>query len=136
MPLFESSEVLNNVLVGFFNIIAKDPKISPKLLKSKLIIRFNYTEPDLTITVDCLGDQIKILVNDTTLKPKVEMWMKAEIANKFWLGKVNLLIALTRKQMIAKGPIPKILQLLPAITPAYALYPEYLKHNGWEKYII
>jgi len=136
MALFESSEELQNVLFGFFNIITKDPQIAPKLLKSKLIIRFNYTEPDLTITADCSGEEIKVFVNDTNLKPEVEMWMKAEIAHKFWMGKVNLLIALTRKQMIAKGPIPKILQLLPAITPAYALYPEYLKNNGWEKYLI
>ena len=32
--------------------------------------------------------------------------------------------------------LPVILALLPAIKPTYAMYPEYLKANGYEKYVI
>jgi hypothetical protein len=64
------------------------------------------------------------------------MWMSADIAHKFWFGKVNLMAALTRKQMTAKGPIPKILALLPAIKPTYAMYPKYLEENGYGEYNI
>jgi hypothetical protein len=49
---------------------------------------------------------------------------------------VNLMAALTRKQMVAKGPIPKILKLLPAIKPSYAMYPKYLDDNGYGEYNI
>lgn len=137
MALFENSEIFEKILVGFFKELVKNKDISKKLLDSKLIIRFNYSEPDLSITVDCsVGDEIEILVNDNTKKPEVEMWMKAEIAHKFWFGKVNLIAALTRKQMIAKGPIPKILKLLPAIKPAYSMYPKYLNENGFKEYNI
>jgi hypothetical protein len=38
--------------------------------------------------------------------------------------------------MIAKGPIPKVLKLLPAVQPAYAMYPQYLDSHGYEKYNI
>ncbi|MBF0497796.1 MAG: hypothetical protein HQK58_14680 [Deltaproteobacteria bacterium] len=62
--------------------------------------------------------------------------MKAEIAHKFWYGKVNLTAALARRQMTAKGPIPKIMALLPAIKPAYAMYPKYLDDNGFQIYNI
>jgi len=62
--------------------------------------------------------------------------MKADIAHKFWFGKVNLTMALTRRQMVAKGPIPKILKLLPAIKPSYAMYPKYLDENGYSQYNI
>jgi hypothetical protein len=48
------------------------------------------------------------------------------VAHRFWLGNVNLVIALARREMVAKGPIPKILKLLPIIKPAYVLYPQYL----------
>ena len=47
--------------------------------------------------------------------PDVEMTMKADIAHQFWHGKINLMAALARRQIIAKGPIPKILKLLPAV---------------------
>jgi len=58
------------------------------------------------------------------------MTMKADVAHRFWLGRVNLLTAITRRQIVAKGPIPKILKLLPAIQPAYQKYAEYLHEIG------
>jgi hypothetical protein len=130
MAHFQSSEQLQEVLGGFFGQITTHPGISKSLLDSKLIIRFNYEDPNLSITADCRGDQIKLSFDDTALAPEIDMWMKADVAHQFWFGKLNLLTALTRKQMVAKGPIPKILKLLPAIKPAYTLYPEYLRSIG------
>jgi len=124
------------MLSGFFRLVASRPEIARPLLDSRLIIRFTYSDPDVVIVVDCSGDSLDVRPGDTTTKAVVDMKMKAEIAHRFWFGKVNLMQALTRRQMIAKGPVPKILQLLPAIKPTYALYPEYLRDNGFEKYII
>ncbi len=136
MATFENSEKLEEVLVGFFRHMATNPQIANKLLKSKLVIRFKYHDPDLIVVVDCSGDKIDVRPHDTESKAEVEMSMSADIAHKFWFGKVNLTKALTRKEMIAKGPIPKVLKLLPAIKPAYAMYPQYLDANGYEKYNI
>jgi hypothetical protein len=61
--------------------------------------------------------------------------MKADVAHEFWLGNVNLMVALTRKQIVAKGPIPKIMKLLPVIKPAYAKYQALLKDRGLEDMI-
>jgi hypothetical protein len=38
--------------------------------------------------------------------------------------------------MVARGPIPKILKLLPVIKPAYDLYPKYLLEKGFASYLI
>jgi hypothetical protein len=43
----------------------------------------------------------------------------------------GLMGALAKKQIIAKGPIPKILKLLPAVQPLYKVYPELLKEKGY-----
>ena len=59
--------------------------------------------------------------------------MKAETAHQFWLGKVNLVAALTRGTIVAKGPVPAIMKLLPVITPAYKIYPQVLKEKGLEQ---
>lgn len=136
MALFESAEKFEGVIAGFFHLVAGIPEIADKLLASKLVIRFVYSEPDLTLVVDCTGDAIDVRPGDTESKATVEMTMKADIAHKFWFGKVNLTRALTRRQIIAKGPIPKILKLLPAIKPTYALYPQYLDENGYGEYNI
>ena len=136
MSVFDNSEKFEEVLGGFFKLIAATPQVADKLLASKLIIRFIYSDPDLTLVVDCSGDAVDIRVNDNETKAIVEMSMKADIAHKFWFGKVNLTMALTRRQMIAKGPVPKILKLLPAIKPTYAMYPKYLDENGFSQYNI
>ncbi|OQY01412.1 MAG: hypothetical protein B6I22_14495 [Desulfobacteraceae bacterium 4572_123] len=136
MGVFENSEKFEAVLGGFFKLVANTPIVADKLLKSKLIIRFNYTDPDLILVIDCSGDAVDVRAGDTNTKATVEMKMKADIAHKFWFGKVNLTMALTRRQMVAKGPVPKILKLLPAIKPTYAMYPKYLDENGYEAYNI
>ena len=49
---------------------------------------------------------------------------------------LNLMAALARRQIIAKGPIPKILKLLPAVEPMYEMYPRILKEMGREDIVI
>ena len=136
MGLFKDSETFEKMLAGFFRLMADTPVISDKLIASKLIVRFRYSDPDVVIVVDCSGDSVDVRPGDRETKEIVDMSMSADIAHKFWFGKVNLMAALTRKQMIAKGPIPKILKLLPAIKPSYAMYPKYLEENGYAEYNI
>ncbi|MCK5197557.1 MAG: SCP2 sterol-binding domain-containing protein [Spirochaetales bacterium] len=136
MGYFKTSEKFEEVLSGFFKLIANTPSVADKLLASKLVIRFKYSDPKVVLLIDCSGEKIDVKSADEESKVDVEMTMSADIAHKFWFGKVNLMTALTRKQMVAKGPIPKILQLLPAIKPTYKMYPEYLRGNGYAEYIV
>jgi hypothetical protein len=136
MAYFQSSEQLKGVLGGFFLKLFAHPQVGPKLKAAKLKLQFHYSEPDLSIAADTAEEPIVLKFNDAAFKPDVQMSMKADVAHRFWHGKVNLIMALTRREITAKGPIPKILKLLPAIKPAYALYPEYLKEKGWENLIL
>ena len=136
MAVFENHEIFKKVIVGFFNLLGDTPLVADKLMASKMVIRFIYTDPDLVVVVDCSGDAVDVRPDDTDTKALVEMSMKADIAHKFWFGKVNLTMALTRRQMVAKGPVPRILKLLPAIKPSYAMYPKYLDENGYSRYNI
>ncbi len=136
MGLFKDSETFEKVLGGFFGLVGETPEVAEKLLASKLVIRFTYTDPDVVLVIDCSGDKIRVIPGDTETKAEVNMWMSSDIAHKFWFGKVNLTAALTRGQMKAKGPIPRILKLLPAIKPTYAMYPRYLDEYGFGEYNI
>jgi hypothetical protein len=136
MGLFQSSETFEKVISGFFGLIADTPSVANQLLASGLTIRFNYHDPDVTLLVDCSGEKIDVRPGDKVSNAIVEMSMPADVAHKFWFGKVNLTIALTRKQIVARGPVPKILKLLPAIRPTYAMYPGYLNANGYQEYNI
>jgi hypothetical protein len=130
MSSFQSSQQLKDVLGNFFRLLSNDPQIGPKLLASKMVIKFNYREPEASITIDLTGSEPIFTFDDVAKKPTVEMSMKADTAHKFWKGDVNLVMALARREITAKGPVPQILKLLPIIKPAYKLYPDYIKDKG------
>jgi len=136
MAYFQSSAELQEVLGGFFEVLFSDPVIGPKLRASKLKLQFHYSEPDLSIAADTSQEPMQLRFDDPDFKPDVQMSMNADVAHRFWHGKVNLVMALARREMSAKGPIPKILKLLPVIKPAYELYPRYLEEKGFGRLVI
>lgn len=131
MTTFKDQTELYKILGGFFGVLGNDPAIGKKLLDSKLKIQFNYKDPDSAIAIDLTGSTVNVLCDPKDFKPDVEMNMKADTAHKFWQGNVNLVIALARREITAKGPIPKILKLLPIIKPSYTMYGPYLQNIGF-----
>lgn len=134
MGFFKDTEEFYAILGPFFNRLKDDPVIGPKVLESGLVIQFKYREPDAVLTIDAPNQLI--IEGPTDQKPDVEMSMTADTAHRFWLGKVNLMVALTKKDMVAKGPVPKIMKMLPIIRGAYAMYKDYLKEIGREDLIV
>ena len=131
MAFFSNSEELNTVMDNLWNKIKADPGMSTKLLNSKLIVQFKYRDPDGQLTIDCSsGNEMRIIIGSTPIKPIVEMSMKADVAHEFWLGKVNVPLAIMSGKIVSRGPTPKALALLPVIQPAYSLYPQVLQEAG------
>lgn len=131
MAVFASTDELHNVMTTLWNEIKIHPDMADQLLQSRLIVQFRYREPEGLLTIDCAdGQEMKILVGPTQTKPIIEMSMKADIAHEFWLGKVNVPMALMMGKIVSKGPTPKALALLPVIKPAYDLYPKLLSKKN------
>ncbi|WP_235624360.1 hypothetical protein, partial [Mycobacteroides abscessus] len=59
---------------------------------------------------------------DSGVTPNVELFMSADTGNRFWLGKVNLTMAMAKGTVRAKGPVTKLIKLIPQ---AKNLFPEY-----------
>ncbi len=131
MSVFSSTDELQQVMAELWTEIKNTPEIAEKLIASHLIVQFRYREPEGLITIDCSsGTELKIYVGMTDVKPQIEMSMKADIAHDFWLGKVNVAMALMMGKIVSRGPTPKALALLPVIKPAYQLYPKVLEIRG------
>ncbi len=137
MGYFESADDVIECIGGLFDWAKKDPVLGPKLRGMGMIIRMVYTEPDAMITVDCKsepkekGAHVGWVKGDGGGVPaEVEFHMKADVAHRFWLGKVNLLIALTKREIKAVGPIMKVMKFLPILKPMYEQYPKTLEKLG------
>ncbi|MBU1343258.1 MAG: iron-containing alcohol dehydrogenase [Proteobacteria bacterium] len=134
--VFKDTDMLYDILMDFYETLKNDPGIGPSLLKTHLCIQFKYKKPNGIITIDATGDETRVIKGDFAGTPEVIMSMDADFAHRFWHGKVNLVTALTRRQVVAKGNVPKTLKLLPILKPAYDLYPLFLRNKGLEELII
>jgi hypothetical protein len=56
--------------------------------------------------------------------------MAADTAHLFWLELVNPTVALARGEIKAKGPVEKILQLVPLVEPIFPRYKAHLMEAG------
>ncbi len=128
--VFKDAKMLYEVLVAFYELLKNHPEIGPKLAQSNLCVQFRYKNPSAVITIDATGDDLKIIPGRFDGQPDVVLTMKADFAHAFWHGKANLVSALTRRQVTAKGNVPKIIKLLPILQPSYALYPKFLADKG------
>ena len=128
--VFKNAEMLYDILIEFYEQLKDDLDIGPALAKTGLCIQFRYKKPSAVITINAAGSDIKILKGEYKGELDVTMTMDADFAHKFWHGKANLVSALTRRQVVAKGNVPKTIKLLPILKPAYDLYPKYLREKG------
>jgi hypothetical protein len=143
MSIFKDYDDLHTCFARLYDEAKRDSRIAPKIRDSHLVIQFRYDEPHAVVTINAAapptqpGAYFDVLWGDDIgLKLDIEMSMKADVAHQFWHGRVNLMAALARRQIIAKGPIPKILKLLPAVEPMYEMYPRMLHELGRDDLII
>ena len=138
MSYFKDSQECDQILGGFFRkmsegVTNKDEVlvgIQRKLAEMGLIVKFVWREPVLSLTLDFTKEPFGVYANDETINPTATFTLTADNGHKFWHGQINLAKALTTKTIVARGPIPKILKLLPVIEPMYKKYPAYLKDIG------
>ena len=94
-------------------------------------MQYRYHKPDSQITVKLLeAEDGQVDLGATELEPEVIMTMDADTAHRFWLGKVNVTMALARGQIKAKGPVAKILKLVPLVKPVFPRYKAQLEAAG------
>lgn len=125
MTVFKSKEIMEEMFGEIWTKMVKETEFGPKLKSNGITIYFVVNDPDVVMFVDengpLFGDEAKAKV------PVVTMKMSADNVHKFWLNKLNLPKALALRHIKAKGPVGKVLQVIPLLKPGKALYPEYCK---------
>jgi hypothetical protein len=128
MAYFKDAEEVYAYIGTLFEDLAVDDDLGPKFRKANTIVQYRYREPESQITVRLIdGEEGQVDCGQTTMEPEVVMTMDADTAHRFWLGKVNVTVALARGQMKAKGPVAKILKLVPLVKPVFPRYRKMLE---------
>jgi putative sterol carrier protein len=131
VPYFKDAQEVYDTIGRLFADIAEDEELAPKFRKANTIVQYDYSNPDSVITVRLQeGQPGDVDFGETQMEPEVTMSMEADTAHRFWLGKVNVTVALARGQIKAKGPVAKILKLVPLTKPIFPRYKAQLEEQG------
>ncbi len=131
MSCFADEEELYGRLGGLLEVLTNDDELGPRFASADTVVRYLHHDPEATITVKLAsGERPQIEYGSSELEPEVVMEMDADVAHRFWLGEVNVALALSRGQIRASGPVYKILRLVPLTTPAFPIYRQQLIDEG------
>jgi pyruvate/2-oxoglutarate/acetoin dehydrogenase E1 component/TPP-dependent pyruvate/acetoin dehydrogenase alpha subunit len=130
MPVFRDRAELYAVLDAFFGRLMARPDIADALVAGRFVLRFRYREPEGQVTIDLRDKPVRWVFGDTDLSPDLELIQSGDVANDFWLGRLNVPAAIATRRVVARGPVSKALALLPAVKPAFPIYAATLRDLG------
>jgi hypothetical protein len=131
MPYFKDAEDVYAHLGRLFEDIVADEDLGQRFKRADTVIQIRMRRPDSQVTVRALEEEdLQVDFGVTELRPEVVLAMDADTAHRFWLGKVNVTVALARGQISARGPVAKILKLVPLVDPVRGRYESRLHDAG------
>ncbi len=119
MAKFETSDQLYSYISELFEEIATLPEAKETLKSLTLNVQFNYSAPDCEMTLTAANGKYSIARGtcaDTT--PDVELIMTGDVAHKFWTGELNVMGAITTREIGVIGSLGKVMRLAPLIKTA------------------
>lgn len=129
MAVFENTEKMYTILGSLFNKLVNDPTVGPQFVESNIVIKFAIDNPngEIWLSPNNAGE---VVCGPSGLTPTIEMSLSGDTCHKFWLQEIAMPVALAKGLIKAKGPLPKVLKLLPLLKPAYEAYPAIAKEHG------
>ena len=131
MPYFKDADEVYRYIGRLFEEMVEDPELAPKFRRADTVVQYHCRNPESLITVKMKqGEDLRVDLGPTELEPEVVMAMEADTAHRFWLGRVSVTAAMSRGQIKAKGPVAKILKLVPLVRPVFPRYRRTLESAG------
>ena len=121
MAFFADANEVDKYIGGVFRAAAKHPDSGPKFRAANLVMKVVYTDPDVEMNILC-RDPMEVVLGPVPDEADVTLVMRADIADMFWRGDYNLAVGMAKGQVKAKGPVNKILKLVPLTKPLFPVY--------------
>jgi hypothetical protein len=129
MSYFQEPKDVQHFIGGIFTECVDDVELGPKFAATGVIMKLNFTDPDASIVVDFVEGKV-FTESDGAPVPNIEMFMTSDVGHEYWLGKVNVSVALAKGTMRAKGPVPKILKIVPLTKHVFPRYEKMIVEAG------
>ncbi len=127
MPAFKDTPQMYEMLSDLWTYVIKETDFGPKLKEYDITYKFVIKDPNGYLFV--AHDQV-LTGDEANQDAVITMELSGDTIHSFWLGKIKLPVALATRKIKSKGPIPKVLKILPFLKPVYELYPQYCEKYG------
>lgn len=128
MTVFKDRKVVEEMFGEIWSKLINETEFGIKLKQNGISLYFIVNDPDTEMYVDedgaVFGEAAKKKTAVVTMK------MAGDIVHKFWLNNLSVPKALALRQIKAKGPVSKVLQVLPLLKPGKVMYPDYCEKFG------
>ena len=128
---FRDSAEVDRYIGGIFEVAAGHPDVARGLEASDISLRLLCSEPECELNLS-LTAPMKITFGPTDMAPDVTLLLPADALDGFFRGEYSLLEGLARGEVRARGPISRILKILPLTDPLVPLYHELIADKDAE----
>jgi hypothetical protein len=135
MGFFRDADDVYACIGGVFRAAIEDPDLGPRTKEAGLSMRFDFTDPESRIYADFATGTLLFGPDVPATQPSVRFSMNADDANRFWLGRLNLVMSMAKGKVRVKGSVPEMLKMLPLAKPMYARYEQLLRELGRDELI-
>jgi SCP-2 sterol transfer family protein len=120
MAHFESDAEVYDQLGGILNNLVYNSARREQLRQADAVVQFAFRQPDATVTLDVRANKpARIDLGATKLRADVVLAMDADTGRALLLGELSPTLALARGDVRTKGPVAKVLRVVPATVGAH-----------------
>lgn len=128
MGFYKDADEVYKYVGGVFRA-ARDGDVGPKLATADIDMQIYYSDPEACLTIRMHSPNIEVEDGGDDPNADVKLFMPADIGDKYWRGEYNLAIGLAKGHVKAKGPVNKILRLVPLTKPMFPLYKQLVEEK-------
>lgn len=105
-----SPDEIYRYIGGALESLLHDPDVGPRLAERRLRIRFGFVDPDCVLNVDTERREVRLGRDDSV--PSAMFAMNGATANLCGLGRLDVMSAIARGDIVADGDVEALLELL------------------------
>lgn len=125
--IYTSRETAVAVFEELFTILIHDEHVNAKMREANLDARIVHKNPDFEVY---FSPDI-VLIDSDINNAAISIKMSCDTAHSLWRGELLMPLALAMGKVRIKGSIPKVLEFVPMLEPAFNRYDEiYNKHTS------
>jgi putative sterol carrier protein len=120
MAHYETDAEVYDQLGGILNNLVYNSARREQLRQADAVVQFAFRQPDATVTLDVrAGKRARVDLGETKLRADVVLAMDADTGRALLTGELSPALALARGDVRTKGPVGKVLRVVPATVGAH-----------------